>query len=252
MSEPIRTEIMDAPPDTSIDIDALIISLRSAGADRFDPMRWHYIEALAKRASAHRESTKRMLDAKLMQALTAFQERFDQARCDARQTITQGAEQYPHAAKELQQLFEAGDFKGVQRLIAALKTDAQAASLGALVRQLEAHAPDTADARLQKNAGPHPELKAIRQSRDTWAKLSVEKQVAKALQQAPKNAGPINSHMLVLRSLELMRDISPDYLNRFMSYAETLLCIDQGEKEKAEKDKPATPKKSAAKKAAKK
>jgi hypothetical protein len=74
----------------------------------------------------------------------------------------------------------------------------------------------------------------------------------RTLQQAPKNAGPINSHMLVLRSLELMCDTSPDYLDCFMSYAETLLCPDLGEKEKAEKDKPATSKKSSAKKAAKK
>jgi hypothetical protein len=50
--------------------------------------------------------------------------------------------------------------------------------------------------------------------------------VAQALDQAPKNAGPINSHMLVLRSLALMRDIAPDYLNRFMSYVDTLLCLD--------------------------
>jgi hypothetical protein len=43
--------------------------------------------------------------------------------------------------------------------------------------------------------------------------------------------------MLVLRSLALMRDISPDYLNRFMSYADTLLCLDQCEKEMAGKPK---------------
>ena len=63
--------------------------------------------------------------------------------------------------------------------------------------------------------------------------------------------------MLVLRSLALMRDISPDYLNRFMSYADTLLCLDQGEKdklvkEKDAKDKPGNPKKPQVTKAAKK
>jgi hypothetical protein len=51
----------------------------------------------------------------------------------------------------------------------------------------------------------------------------------------------------VLRSLALMRDISPDYLNRFMSYADTLLRLDQGEKEK-----PSSPKKQRPAKAAKK
>ena len=59
-----------------------------------------------------------------------------------------------------------------------------------------------------------------------WSRLSAEKQVVQALGQAPKNAGPINSHVVALRSLALMRDISPDYLNRFMCYADTLLCLD--------------------------
>jgi hypothetical protein len=50
--------------------------------------------------------------------------------------------------------------------------------------------------------------------------------------QAPQNAGPINSHMLVLRSLGLMRDISPDYLNRFMAHVDTLLCLEEAGKVK--------------------
>ena len=77
--------------------------------------------------------------------------------------------------------------------------------------------------------------------------------MAQALGQAPANAGPINSHMLVLRSLALMRDISPDYLNRFLSYADTLLCLDPGEKEKpAAAKKPPAAKAAKAPKAAKK
>jgi hypothetical protein len=234
-------------PEASADFDALIASLRAAGADRFDPVRVRYIEAMARRASAHQGSVKRLLDARLAQALAALKERLDLARCDARETVARSAEQYPHAAGDLQQLFDAGDFKGLRRLIASLKSGEQCASLGALVRRLEPHAPDNADARAEGNAGARPELKTVRKFRNTLSKLSVDKQVAQALGQAPKNAGPINSHMLVLRSLALMRDISPDYLNRFMSYADTLLCLDQGEKEK-----PATPKKQQAARAAKK
>ncbi len=232
MNESAHEEIADAPPDSPADFNALIASLRAAGADRFDPVRLHYIEALAKRATAHQGSVKRMLDAKLASALAAFTERFDRARCAAGETVTQSVQQYPHAANDLQRLFGAGDFNGLRRLIATLKASDQCASLGALVRQLEQHSSEHADARLEGNAGTHSELKIIRNFRNTWSKLSADKQVAKALEQAPKNAGPINSHMLVLRSLALMRDISPDYLNRFMSYADTLLCLDQGEKEK--------------------
>jgi hypothetical protein len=39
--------------------------------------------------------------------------------------------------------------------------------------------------------------------------------------------------MLVLRSLGLMRDISPDYLNRFMGYVDTLLILDSSQTVKA-------------------
>ena len=87
----------------------------------------------------------------------------------------------------------------------------------------------------------------MRQFRNTWSKLSANKQLAQALDTAPKNAGPINSHMLVLRSLALMREISPDYLNRFMSYADTLLCLDLGAAEEpSDNSKAAKPRRSRA------
>lgn len=254
MSEPDFKEIMDAPtdapPDASADITELIASLRAAGADRFDPVRLHYIEALARRAVAHQGGIKRMLDAKLAQALAAFKERFELAQSEARETVARSVQQYPHAVSELQRFCDAGDFKGLRRFVATLHASEQTASLSGLVRQLEQHAPENTEntaARSDGNAAPRSELKTIRNFRNTWAKLSVDKQVARALQQAPANAGPINSHMLVLRSLAMMRDISPDYLNRFITYADTLLCLDQGEKEK-----PAAPKKAPVTRTAKK
>lgn len=247
MNEQDPKEIADAPAAPSPYSNALIDSLRAAGAARFDPVRLHYIEALVKRATAHQGSTRHLIDARLDKALEAFKERFDLARRAAGEALARGAEQYPDAANALQGLFDAGDFKGLQRLLATLKAGGQDASLGALVRQLEQHSQDNVDSRPEVNAGSRAELKAIRHFRSTWAKLSVDKQVAQALQQAPKNAGPINSHMLVLRSLAMMREISPDYLNRFMSYADTLLALDQDEK-----DKPVTPKKIAAGRAGKK
>jgi hypothetical protein len=247
MSEPDQSEIADAPLDSSPDFNALIDSLRNAGADRFDPVRLHYIEALARRAITHRGNVKRMLDTRLAQAITAFKDRFDVARRNAQETVARSVQQFPHAADDLQQRFDAGDFRQLRQLIAILKAGEECVSLGALVRQLEQYSSGNADARPEGNAGSRSELKAIRNFRNTWSKLSVDKQVAQALEQAPKNAGPINSHMLVLRSLALMRDISPDYLNRFMSYADTLLSLDQGEKEK-----PGNPKKKRAARAAKK
>lgn len=246
MNEQDHQEIADAPAAPSPDSNALIDSLRAAGAARFDPVRLHYIDALMKRATVHQGSTRHLIDATLDKALSAFKDRFDLARREAGEALARGTEQFPHAANDLQGLFDAGDFRGLQRLLATLKAGGQSASLAALVRQLEQHSHEHADARPDTHPGSRTELKAIRHFRSTWAKLSVDKQVAQALQQAPKNAGPINSHMLVLRSLALMREISPDYLSRFMSYADTLLALDQDEK-----DKPVVTKKAPAKAAKK-
>ena len=247
MTAPDRIDMADTPPDTSPDADALFDSLRAAGADRFDPVRLHYLEVLAKRANAHDGSIRRMLDARLVQALEAFKARFECAQREAGEAVERHMVQYPYAASDLQRLFAAGDFHGLRQLIATLKDREYIASLRALVRRLDHHPVENPEQRVAENGRSRPELKTIRKFRSTWAKLSADKQVAKALEHAPSNAGPINSHMLVLRSLALMRDISPDYLNRFLTYADTLLSLDQGEKEK-----PAAPKKQTASRAAKK
>lgn len=218
---------MDASPGFS----AQIASLRTAGADRFDAVRLHYLDALAHRAAAHRGSVKRLLDTNLADALATFTERFEQARRDCSESMARALLQYPNAADLLQQLFVAGDFKAVQRLIVNLETREQGPSLGALVRQLQHQSSDKSDAGPERSAGSPPELKTVRNFRNTWSKLSADKQVNQALKQGPMNAGPINSHMLVLRSLAAMRDISPDYLNRFMSYADTLLWLENTESE---------------------
>jgi hypothetical protein len=78
----------------------------------------------------------------------------------------------------------------------------------------------------------------VEQFRQQLGKISVQKQVTQAIAQAPQNAGPINSHMLVLRSLGLMRDLSPDYLNRFMSYVDTLLILEDSGQSKPASKKP--------------
>jgi hypothetical protein len=234
MAEPESNAIAAEPLDAAVDCAAPLASLRAAGAQRFDPVRWHFIEALATRAAAHQGGVRRVLDVKLAQALAAFQERFDQARADAEDAVARNAAQYPAAADDLRRLFDAGDFNELQRLIATLSRGDEGSTLGALVRRLEQHAAQTGDGQVAGgaaagSAGSRSELKTIRNFRNVWSKLSADKRVAQALEQAPADAGPINSHMLVLRSLAAMRDISPDYLNRFMSYADALLCLDQCE-----------------------
>ena len=96
-------------------------------------------------------------------------------------------------------------------------------------------------------APPGRELRSAQAFRDTWSRICAEDEVTQAVEQGPENAGPLNSHRLVLRTLGLMRDLSPDYLRRFLSHADTLLWLDQQSQGRA-KPPAAKPKAARAKK----
>lgn len=68
-------------------------------------------------------------------------------------------------------------------------------------------------------------LKSVDVLRDTWVKLKQSQRVTEAICQPPENAGPLNSHHLVIRSLETLRNLSPAYLAHFMEYVDTVLLL---------------------------
>ncbi|WBY01398.1 DUF2894 domain-containing protein [Ramlibacter tataouinensis] len=70
-------------------------------------------------------------------------------------------------------------------------------------------------------ADPH-ELASVRRFRQAWDRHRTIDQLQQAVARTPANAGPLNSHALVLRSLKRMGELSPDYLRRFMAQLETL------------------------------
>lgn len=72
-----------------------------------------------------------------------------------------------------------------------------------------------------------PELKAVREHRDTWSRLSVEQRVHQALARVPPQAGPLNTQRLVHEALRTLRDLSPAYLHRLVTQLETLLWLEQ-------------------------
>ena len=71
------------------------------------------------------------------------------------------------------------------------------------------------------------ELKALRQHRSTWARLSLDLQLTQALAQVPDHAGPLNTQRLLHQALQVMREAAPQYLQQFMAHAEALLWLDQ-------------------------
>lgn len=215
-------------------------ALRARGAHRFDPVRFRFIEALAKRSAGHTGEARHVLDGKLAHALTAYAERHERAVEEAGKGLEQLAHlaaAFPAAAEGLKRLQVDGDVNGLRRLAARLEQQRRPAPLAGLVDHIArqsawalplpaADAPAPAcDAAAQ--AGPPAELKALRYFRSTWTRLKVDQQLARSLAGQPANAGPLNSHLLVLRSLKLMHEVSPDYLRRFVSYVDTLAWLEQ-------------------------
>jgi hypothetical protein len=100
------------------------------------------------------------------------------------------------------------------------------ALLNAELAQRAGTASATGPERLQTSA-PLPELASVRRFGQTWAKVATEQQMIEALAKAPKNAGPLNSHRLMLRALTQMRRLSPDYLRLFLAQMEALLWVEE-------------------------
>ncbi|MEM5338200.1 DUF2894 domain-containing protein [Paraburkholderia azotifigens] len=171
---------------------ALLDAWREQGADAHDPLRFHFIDALARRAAAHDGEARRVLDARLSSLLDAY----------------------------------AADLSGCRPAAEATRCKPSRGPLAGLVDYIATHAIDHGE-RAPSSPAVHAELKALDYFRETWSKVSAEKQLRQSLEQVPGNAGPLNSSSLVHRSLSLMRELSPGYLQQFLSYVEALSWMEQ-------------------------
>ncbi len=72
-----------------------------------------------------------------------------------------------------------------------------------------------------------PELGMLEDARRRWSRIRAESQLRESLETAPTDAGPLNSGRLVHRSITLMREQSPGYLQSFLSYLDALAWLEQ-------------------------
>lgn len=224
MTESGKSGAPVANPPEGIDSGVLIDALRARGAERFDPVGFRFIEALARRAAVHRIDARHVLDRSLARAAAEYGERIDRAEREARNTLARGTARFPEAAEALRQHCDAGDFGGLRQRLARLEAQGGSGPLAELLAHIARYTPEGAAGGTASE--PRGELKSLRYFRSTWSRLSVDQQLSNAFAQAPENAGPLNSHFLVLQSLSLMRDISPEYLEQFLSYVDALLWLD--------------------------
>jgi hypothetical protein len=136
---------------------------------------------------------------------------------------------------------------------AARPRSAAAGPLAQLTESIRASVAARMEAAAPGESWDPDELINARRFRRAWDRGRTLDQVEQALARKPASAGPINSHALVLRSLEVMRELSPDYLRRFLVHVETLQWLDQAvETTPREQPKPGKPAKPASRRGKKK
>jgi len=215
-----------------MDPGAMIDAWRERGDHRFDPVRFRFIEVLARRAAAHRGDARRILDEKLVKLLAAYGEDFERARCEGGNTASRiAASPCASAPCDLARPIVAEGPPAPRTASARQKGQPHRGALAELVDHIARHSSSPGDGTAASHVVPglssSTELKTLRYFRSTWSRLSADRRLTQSLAKVPENAGPLNSHYLVHRSLTLMRDLSPEYLNRFMSYVDALLWVDQ-------------------------
>ena len=76
------------------------------------------------------------------------------------------------------------------------------------------------------------ELRAARRFQSAMVRQNADKAVTQALAEIPAECGPLNPQRLATRSLQVMRDLSPHYLSRFVSYIDTLFWLENADRGK--------------------
>ncbi|CAJ9926293.1 chemotaxis motB protein [Burkholderia pseudomallei] len=215
---------------------------RERGADRLDPVRFRFIDALRRRAAAHGGDARRLLDTRLAALIDAYAADLRRAESNGDACECAGAPAPAPAPASSSSTSPAPTptAPSTTTTSPAASSPAEPARgpLAALLDYIGSRERPTASAPDETRAAPasstasgrvalraEPEL--LDYFRETWSKLSADSQLRASLEQVPKNAGPLNSSSLVHRSLSLMRELSPEYLRQFLSYVDALSWLQQ-------------------------
>ncbi|WP_408578841.1 DUF2894 domain-containing protein [Achromobacter xylosoxidans] len=209
----------DAAPDaTSADATSAILQAwRERGDDRLDPVGFHFIEALARRAATHAGAARARLDERLAQLLQAYAARV--AVASAASAANAAAEGLDDAATP--------DASPAPAMAVPKPARGPLAELAAYLAYPGAPGEDPDAIAAQARRDAYPDMPVLDGLREIWSGLSADRQVRQSQEQVHKNAGPLNSNQLVHRALSLMRELSPGYLQQFVTYTEALAWMEQ-------------------------
>ena len=167
---------------------AILDAWREQGADRLNPLAFHYMLALQRRVAAYDGDARQALQEKLSTRIADYAAELERTTpCTANS----------HSVVSL----------------TALATLSQELDLRASARNMRTStSTDTASHQAL------PEMVVLQDLRKLWSRVHTRSQVRRSLQPSPENTGPLNSSHLVHRSLTLMRATSPGYLEHFLAY----------------------------------
>lgn len=189
---------------------SLLQALRQSGADRFDPVRFRYLESLEQRLQ-----TKGLTEGRHWQAL--------------RQAVSD----YTARSHQAETAFPSSDSPKGSPLADLLKVLDQPSDSPAPVyrstleervfgtTRTAEHTPTS-----HSSEAPRP-LKAMARVKADQGARGVQARIRQAIESPPKEAGPMNAHRLVSRAIAEMQTLSPEYLRRFANYADTLMALEQ-------------------------
>lgn len=204
----------------TLDAQAMLDAWREGGADRVDPVRFRFLQAMARRSAVLDGLARQLLDERLAGHLNAYGQLLDaeaDANADGERDAELAAE--PSAERNAPPPAEPAN-------------DAPS-TLAGLLAYLADPGPDAPDGEPTWNRDAlglreaYPDVQMLEYFRAVWSRVSADRQVRQSQQQVHKNAGPLNSNQLVHRALSLMRELSPGYLQQFLSYTDKLMWMEQ-------------------------
>jgi len=245
-------------------LDQTLDTLSGEHADRHDPVRFGYIQALARRASQQRERVAQNLLSKAEQALALYQADWQAARTQAQATLNDIGQLSSESQPQAQALFNQGEFKKLpplkEQLLRQQEQQLSLKDLSELTRSINASAQaeqdedkqltfdellhqqeqasqleligDSAGSAAASTPGINRgsgqlELQSMKHYREAMKYHNIDQLVNRAINEGPENPGPLNPQMLAIKSLSKMRDCSEQYSRRFATYIDTLLWLEK-------------------------
>ena len=222
----------------------------------FDPVRFAVIQGLHDRLKASPHSANQVLLEKALSSIEKYKADFDWGRESGFLTLKEIESHFSEHAESANTLFGKCAFQQLEHLYKRLKRDkafkersslndlgermraplmvkkenAQSKSLDEALlnhEQTARIAAGCAQLKVNESDDGRFELQSMKGFRESKKYFNVDKIIARAINDFPENAGPHNPHMLMIKSLMHMRDLSPQYLRRFAGYAETILWLEK-------------------------